>query len=155
MGYSTVSYSNILTACQANVWTLITSDTTSITFENGETDTLSNMKIIDGSFNFESKNITFPLILVHSAAPSDEFYSFSKLASDIDIEIEVLAVREKTVRLIIDRIRAILQSNQSTTHTYKMQLYKSKVIGITSSMIDTRLVHSGTLMANYQYYDGS
>lgn len=150
-----VSYSNISNAVQTNLWTLISQDSTSVAFENGESQAMATMKIIDGSFPTEAKNLTFPLILVHSATPKDDYYSFTNLTSDIGLEVEVFATREKTVRLIIDRIRALLQSSQTTTRSQGVEFYKSTVTGISNSMVDNRIVHSANLIVSYRHYSTS
>lgn len=153
--YQTVTYGTVCTALQTNIYKLLSEDSTNITFENNISQSISGMKVIDGSYNFEAKNMTFPLILVHTPTVNDNFYTLSKLSSELDVEIEVFATREKTVRLISDRIRALLQGSQSTTRTYKIEFYKSSIMNIASTWIDERLVHTTSIMIKYRFYDVS
>ncbi len=147
-----VNYNTILEDVQSQIHTILSSDTTSITFHNGVIGTIaSNIKVLDGVPETLVRNVGFPYILVQTPYTSESRIAQNKFRVIINVPIEVYDTVEKNVRRITDTIRKILKSSQATTRAIQLYEYHADTVSLSRQIIDTgKTVYTGNVNIEYR-----
>jgi hypothetical protein len=151
---ATPSYANILQEVQSRLYNLISTDITTYTFSaDSQTFTVgigtNNATVVDGIPKKLIQGTGYPYIIIPTGEVTEEILTMTKKKVRITTRIEIYARREKSLRIMSDRIREILETNKNTANWSAAGLaFKN----ITSSSLNSRLRDDGDMEYNMMFF---
>lgn len=153
------TYANLSETLQSTVFTIISTDSTSLTFTdaNGSniTATLQNdMTVLDGMPEKMLRAEGFPYTIVRTPTRNEEPKGNNPAKSIVALtqEIEIWTKREGDARIWFDAIINALRSNQASTRAEKFYIHSTPTSDIVPTTLDDEsVVWNLTMSVMYRF----